>query len=145
MNCKKCNRKLNNDNTYKNTNRKSDPEYYLKWLKSNNGKYSRLKSRARDRKIEFKITKEEYCNNFIDKNCYYCGENSNGEIDRIDSTGIYILNNCIPCCWRCNVMKNSQNQEDFLKACRKIAKNSYYNKLLKTHLEDCSDLDTNEL
>jgi hypothetical protein len=49
--------------------------------------------------------------------CYYCGFYSNCKfvgIDRIDNTKGYILNNCVPACTMCNMMKNVDHPCAFL-------------------------------
>jgi hypothetical protein len=73
----------------------------------------------------------------IIQNCYYCGEPpkqvtygknkivkdrtfmKNG-IDRIDSNGNYDVNNCVPCCKICNMMKSNLTKDDFLNHIKKI-------------------------
>lgn len=63
---------------------------------------------------ELHITKDEYYE-ITTKNCYYCGNFSDGcnGIDRIDSALSYYYDNCVPCCWTCNLMKNNYD-EDFI-------------------------------
>lgn len=72
------------------------------------------------------------------QNCFYCGIEpreltylnnnrivkrgsirANG-IDRIDSDGDYIRDNCVPCCKRCNVAKSTMNTEEFLNMVKRI-------------------------
>jgi hypothetical protein len=98
-----------------------------------NYKYISCKHSAKTRKIEFKLSKEEY-RNIIIQDCIYCGSkgemhhtkrSSNGlfasnGVDRVDSSVGYFLNNCVPCCKKCNIMKNSLSKEEFIDHVKKI-------------------------
>ena len=94
---------------------------------------------AETRHHEFKLTYDEFIN-IIKQSCYYCGEPPrpasedlikkrgntkeptfyyNG-IDRIDPEKEYSVDNCVPCCPKCNYMKHTLKQEDFYKQILKI-------------------------
>jgi hypothetical protein len=81
------------------------------WSKTLEGRYSRLKTKAKNRKIFFDLTFEQYVQ-IIQNACYYCGLNlllsTGGCIDRIDNDKNvgYILTNVLPCCVSCNVIRN---------------------------------------
>jgi len=46
--------------------------------------------------------------------CHYCAYNcSVNGIDRINSNGVYDIDNCVSCCKRCNIMKNVYSINDF--------------------------------
>lgn len=92
-----------------------------------NKKYNGYVGNAKSKKIEFKLTKEEF-REITEKNCTYCGELptspstkkrgcgnyvGNG-IDRINSSDGYIKSNCTPCCSKCNYMKNNLLLDSFL-------------------------------
>src|SRR6476620_11484381 len=77
-------------------------------------------------------------NNLIIQNCFYCGRipsegnlqeliigDYNG-VDRINSDKSYNESNCIPCCKKCNLMKNTLDIASFLRKCTEI---SLYNNL----------------
>ena len=84
-------------------------------------RYIHYKSGAKRRKIEFKLTLEEF-KTFWQKSCYYC--NSKIEtigIDRIDNNNGYNILNCISCCILCNGMKRKQTIKKFISQCKKIA------------------------
>lgn len=86
--------------------------------------FSRYKSSARSRKLEFTLTKDEF-KSIIACSCHYCGKHNdethqNG-IDRKDSLIGYLAGNCVPCCWPCNKMKDEAGYEQFLSHCRKVA------------------------
>lgn len=66
----------------------------------------------------------------VTADCHYCGckpsmatkvggERRNG-IDRVDSSRGYDMDNCVPCCTTCNLMKGLQSQEGFLAQVEKI-------------------------
>ena len=84
------------------------------------------------------LTLEQF-QNLISQNCYYCGSLpetriysknkivqdrifvKNG-IDRINSSGHYSIDNCVPCCKRCNTMKSVYSIDDFFEHIKKIIK-----------------------
>lgn len=88
-------------------------------------RYNIYKKGAKNRKLKFQISKEEFYY-LTSQPCYYCGtlENYKG-LDRIDSTKHYTIDNLVPCCTICNRMKLNYTQQDFLNHIQKIAK---YNK-----------------
>lgn len=85
------------------------------------------KRNAKNRKLDFILSKEEF-QNISSQTCFYCGEfgstSPTGEryngIDRIDSSLGYTLDNIVPCCSTCNRMKMDISQDDFLKQVYKI-------------------------
>lgn len=90
------------------------------------------------RGIPFNLTFDQF-NDIISKPCHYCGEEpyvhasmikrANMKepmlkcvgIDRIDSSKFYNLDNCVPCCDKCNMMKNALEADEFLEHIQKIA------------------------
>jgi len=98
-----------------------------------NYKYISYKHSAKNRNINFYLTKDEF-RNIIIKKCEYCNlegklhhtkRSANGlfisnGIDRVDSSKDYILDNCVPCCRTCNIMKNSLTRNEFLEHIKKI-------------------------
>ena len=91
------------------------------------------KRNAKRRGLTFSLTNQEIREIFA-LNCFYCGTKpSNGNaprkyygdflyngIDRINNSLGYVLNNVVPCCKRCNYMKNNLTHEDFLIHIKKI-------------------------
>lgn len=77
------------------------------------------------RKLEFKLTKEEF-RRLTQQNCYYCAASpsqtigigwsrySYNGIDRVDNSIGYSVNNCVACCKWCNIAKSNRSKEDFL-------------------------------
>jgi len=91
------------------------------------------KRHARNRKIEFHLTREEV-DRLVRQPCHYCGTvggnlkktkncrdgfRHNG-IDRIDRAKPYISSNVVPCCGACNIAKGRMSREDFIKMAHKI-------------------------
>jgi hypothetical protein len=94
---------------------------------------------AFSRSLEFNLEQQDIFN-IVTKPCYYCGEeksmeyvhkNKNNEIsnltnfkhngiDRLDSSKGYFLDNCVPCCKQCNIMKMNYSEESFLNKIKKI-------------------------
>lgn len=95
--------------------------------------YLEYKNNAESRHHDFNLTFEEF-NKLISGNCEYCGSNpgirngghlekrknkdqpdlyTNG-VDRIDSSKGYTIDNCVSCCSKCNMMKNTYTKDEFL-------------------------------
>ena len=88
---------------------------------------SHYKRAAREREIEFHLTKEEF-EHMTSLDCTYCGAKPrflngytqqlrglrevNG-IDRVNSDLHYTTDNCVPCCTDCNVAKRSKPADEF--------------------------------
>lgn len=63
--------------------------------------------------------------NIIQKPCFYCKEKEAYGIDRIDSTKDYTIDNCVPCCFICNRIKNKYSIGVFLDKISKIYNNFF--------------------
>jgi hypothetical protein len=123
-------------------NKKIHKEYYDKnktqmnkqsseFLQTPPGKFLSYRNGAKRRKIEFELTKDEF-NSFWQKNCYYCDSTINTiGIDRVDSNIGYYLNNCVPCCYKCNQIKMNMKPIEFLEQIKRI----YINLRLWEHTE----------
>lgn len=86
-----------------------------------NIRFGEIKGSAVKRNLEFLIDIDFYKDNIFDKECYYCGEKYDGMgIDRIDNTKGYIKDNCVPCCGKCNSMKQQMTFNEFIEHCNKI-------------------------
>lgn len=98
--------------------------------------YSGYKTNAKSRNLTFELSKDLF-KELVSKNCFYCGEEPvesqfsksrnrtdikylhNG-VDRLDSSIGYTINNCVPCCIMCNLMKNKFTFVDFLNKIKQI-------------------------
>jgi len=102
--------------------------------------YSIYKCRAKNKNINFEITKEQF-NEIIINDCYLCGKkitdtHQNG-IDRVDSKIGYIEENLKACCGGCNYFKREFNLEDILNKCKLITEHVRENKLYETKFYTC--------
>lgn len=95
------------------------------------------KQGATNRGIQWDLSNEEFLS-LITKDCYYCGEspsirehdNSVNKlavmgIDRVDNSKSYVYSNCVPCCTKCNFMKQGHTLTEFLNQVKKIYKHLY--------------------
>jgi hypothetical protein len=99
---------------YKNENFRNPRRYYAEYVRG-----------AAKRAYDMMLTYEEF-HKLIINPCYYCHHKVDDEvngIDRVDNTHGYTVDNCVPCCERCNLMKLDQTLEEFLARCRRIATN----------------------
>lgn len=70
--------------------------------------FSLARIRAAERVIQWELTEDDYYQ-LISLPCHYCTgplARSGVRLDRVDSKGHYHLNNVVPCCYRCNMVKN---------------------------------------
>ena len=72
----------------------------------------RCKARAANR--DFNLTIDQF-HSITSKPCHYCGVSSKKMgIDRKDSGQGYVLDNCVPCCKKCNQAKMNIPYEEFI-------------------------------
>jgi len=81
-------------------------------------KFHTYQKRANARGFEFELTdvmfdQLKYCQ------CVYCGGTPTG-FDRMDNSIGYTIENSVPCCFKCNMMKYQHTYEDFIKHCKKV-------------------------
>ena len=75
-------------------------------------KYRQYRRSARDRKLQFDLSFEEFMT-FWEKSCIYSGDKIKTiGIDRVDSSKGYNFKNCVPCCEKCNRIKLNYNLEE---------------------------------
>ncbi len=107
---------------YYNKNKETILKNNKNWRYTLKGKFSMYQAGARNRNIAWNLSFEQF-EIFWQKPCTYC--NSKIEtigIDRIESEKGYILDNCVPCCSMCNVIKGTLREEFFINHIQKIAK-----------------------
>lgn len=80
---------------------------------------------AKARNIKVSLTDNEI-NTLLNSRCYYCDKEIADGIDRIDSNRNYTIDNVVPCCKVCNLMKNKFSSSLFLEQVAKI-----YHKLIE--------------
>lgn len=113
--CRPCYNKKNYNNILK--NKRSTP----------NGKFKLGIRQAKIRNLEWTLTFEDY-SMLIDNRCYYCKGLLNPmgvSLDRTDSSQGYTIENCVPCCRNCNVLKSdilSHDEMVFISQARKLYK-----------------------
>jgi hypothetical protein len=122
MRCRGCNQhqqtadknRANRERNYKNENWRNPKRYFTEYVHN-----------AAKRAYDMMLTYEQF-HELIMKPCYYCDhkveEEVNG-IDRFDNTKGYTIENCVPCCEMCNVMKLDQTVDEFLVRCQRIISN----------------------
>ena len=100
-------------------------------------RYINYKNTADKRNINFNLTKNEFLYLVLQK-CTYCHSKAtgyygigSGGIDRIDSSKDYNINNCVPCCSTCNIMKLNYTKQSFLNKCLEITQYQNNNKKLE--------------
>lgn len=99
--------------------------------------YVRYNIGSKKRNIQFELTIEEF-NKLVCSPCYYCNVYSEEEVigvDRVDSEIGYILDNVVPCCEYCNIMKNDLSLEDFIEHVSKIYHNMKDKDINRTSLQ----------
>lgn len=95
-------------------------KYNSEYGKSLAGFWRRYKYRAKKAGYEITITLQDF-QNITNEPCKYCGENDRQRgIDRVDNNKGYIIENCVSCCGKCNMMKMKQTKEEFLQHIKKI-------------------------
>jgi hypothetical protein len=103
----------------------NNKELHQKWngkyRKTAVGKYSAYKRAANGRKIEFKLSFDEFAS-FWGKPCAYCGDPIKTiGLDRMDSAAGYEVGNVVPCCSHCNYGKRTLAPYEYIEHCRKVA------------------------
>jgi hypothetical protein len=92
------------------------------------------KQGAKRRGIAWALSTQDF-KSLTASNCHYCGDEPsnvytarghvsqtytwNG-VDRIDNSIGYLIGNCVPCCSKCNLMKNKSSSRDFVDQCRRV-------------------------
>ena len=104
-------------------NKETIRERTNKHRKTLNGQFHEYKKSAKKRGIQFELTQTE-CEPFFNSSCYFCNDSYDGlGMDRLNNTIGYKLNNIVPCCYRCNIMKHTSTEDEFIKQIEKILNN----------------------
>jgi hypothetical protein len=103
----------------------NNPEYIANWSRTHpNARLNALKHAAEKRGIEWKLSDED-AKEMLVSPCVYCKHidlevRVNG-IDRLDSNVCYTVENCRPCCKKCNYMKGTYDPITFINIAKRIA------------------------
>ena len=108
------------EKVYKNNHPEKVKAWNKKFHNTPSGAFSIYKNTAKDRQIEFRLTFDEFIK-FWKSDCTYCDDKIETiGLDRIDSNKGYEIGNIVSCCSKCNYMKRSYTQEEFINHCIKI-------------------------
>lgn len=113
--------------------------------------FKKYQTRAKRKDLPFELTIEEF-KKLTSSTCFYGGETPSNRIarssvskkpvkleaikyseyiyngvDRLNSNIGYTINNCVPCCYKCNIMKNDMTLDEF----EKQIINIFYHRNLK--------------
>lgn len=80
------------------------------YRKTTKGKFSTLKVRANQRGIECTISFGQYVELTRCNSCHYCEKPlpiKGAGLDRKNSSLGYTFENCVPCCWDCNIIRGA--------------------------------------
>lgn len=87
------------------------------------GIYSKYKSSAKKRNHSFDLPINVF-KDYYKSECHYCGDTLRSVgFDRVDNTKGYSLDNIVPCCTVCNIMKHKVSKDSFIQQCQKIVDN----------------------
>ncbi len=89
--------------------------------------YGNYSGSAKRRGIEFSLSKDDV-EKLVTSQCFYCSADPSNTIkrprindvfyyngiDRIIASRGYTLDNCVPCCWKCNRGKSTDSRDEFL-------------------------------
>jgi hypothetical protein len=86
-------------------------------------KLNQMKTSATKRDLLWELA-DEVALEMVKSPCVYCefldlDMTVNG-IDRLESSKNYTIDNCVPCCTHCNIMKGCYDPITFIERCRKI-------------------------
>ncbi len=151
--CKKCNEAQAKEDAKRPLRGRNFKHEKYKYMKTY---YKEYISSAAKKNREISINFDTFTS-LVTSPCYYCGyqkENEVNGIDRRDNAKGYEVDNCVPCCTACNMMKAYYHPDFFLEKCKIIAKvctadaafyrewDSYYsrscNKICKQYKEEAA-------
>lgn len=82
-------------------------------------KYIRYKIRAAKKGLVFVFDYHDFYE-LTCCNCFYCGTTDAGGVDRVENDIGYTIENSVPCCSMCNMMKHRHSESTFLNHVAKI-------------------------
>ncbi len=116
---------------------KHDIRFLPEGVASRNAIYSNYKRDSGKQNREFSLSIEEFIE-ITKRNCHYCGiepsefslrGNANGSyvgngIDRKDNSLGYTIENCLPCCRKCNFCKGKLPYDEFMSWIKRVIKHN---------------------
>ena len=109
----------------KNNYKKRSREKALEFETKDKYRYRKLGYGAKARGIEVRITLVEYSEVIKDRKCFYCDHDFSKEtgsnLNRIDSSKEYSLDNVKPCCKKCNFIMQDSTPDELVPRMLKIA------------------------
>jgi hypothetical protein len=95
----------------------------MRYRKTDKGKFFNLREVARRRNIENTLTPEEFLKLLEGDCCFWCAGDlptTRAGLDRVNNEIGYTFENCVRCCWSCNVMKAQMSASDFIAKCESV-------------------------
>lgn len=110
--------------------RRNNPDKICKKNYQNDIKYAYRMYRYRSERSNypFDLSMEQF-KDILSRNCYFCGQKETERlsgVDRIDNDKGYSVDNCVTCCKKCNMMKNTLNESTFILMCMHITDHTGY-------------------
>lgn len=102
-----------------------------KKYKTDKGIFKSYRNGAKRRGYNFNLEFEHF-SNIINSDCFYCGTKNCRGCDRVDNTIGYSVENCVPCCRRCNEIKMTRSVDELYIHIRKMANHFNKNKKVIT-------------
>lgn len=103
----------------------------IQWQRNRNSKLPKrlynAAMKAKQRGLAWTISLEDY-GPLLQHGCFYCAgalEKFGCGLDRVNSDLGYVLENVVPCCRLCNVMKNDLTQDAFYERITTILNNRF--------------------
>lgn len=100
--------------------REQQRKYYQKTKYSAKYRYTKYRYGAEKRGYQFRLSLDEFCQ-LISSECHYCGADGRVGIDRRDNNTGYLIQNCVPCCSKCNYLKGKKSVDEFLELAEHFA------------------------
>ena len=83
--------------------------------------FKRYGYEAKQRKIDFELSESTFTS-IVSDPCHYCGTmHVSRGIDRVDSGGAYVIDNCVSSCTLCNMCKNRWPKDAFIDMAARVA------------------------
>ena len=117
---KYCNRCGDTKRRWREKNKEHLQEQRDKRRKTSEAKLYDYKRNAKTKGLLFELDFKTF-ESLVSSNCKYCGQEGFG-VDRVDSSRGYFVDNCVPCCKKCNMMKLTHSTNEFYEHALKIVK-----------------------